>query len=145
MELRGKPKAVKEWALSCPSIDALKVNATVMGVNEKSIIFQTNERSVVEYIDGSAERELIFSLDYVLPWTDEDDGVNEEALDAVNAWIEWVSEAYPSNVPDFGSRCTIIGVEPNQNMTELAEVGQGLARYTLSATVRYLEKGKSHE
>ena len=140
MELKGKPKAVKEWALSCPSIDALKVNATVMGADEKSIIFQTNERSVVEYIDGSAERELIFSLAYVLPWTDEDDGVNEEALDAVNSWIEWVSEAYPDNVPDFGSRCTIMAVEPNQNMSELVEVSQGLARYQLSAVIRYLEE-----
>lgn len=140
MELKGKPKAVKEWALSCPSIDALKVNATVMGADEKSIIFQTNERSVVEYIDGSAERELIFSLDYVLPWTDEDDGVNEEALDAVNSWIEWVSEAYPDNVPDFGDSCTIMAVEPNQNMSELVEVSQGLARYQLSAVIRYLEE-----
>lgn len=140
MELKGKPKAVKEWALSCPSIDALKVNATVMGADEKSIIFQTNERSVVEYIDGSAERELMFSLDYVLPWTDEDDGVNEEALDAVNSWIEWVSEAYPDNVPDFGDSCTIMAVEPNQNMSELVEVSQGLARYQLSAVIRYLEE-----
>ena len=140
MELKGKPKAIKEWALSCPSIDALKVNATVMGADEKSIIFQTNERSVVEYIDGSAERELMFSLDYVLPWTDEDDGVNEEALDAVNSWIEWVSEAYPDNVPDFGDSCTIMAVEPNQNMSELVEVSQGLARYQLSAVIRYLEE-----
>ena len=140
MELKGKPKAVKEWALSCPSIDALKVNATVMGADEKSIIFQTNERSVVEYIDGSAERELMFSLDYVLPWTDEDDGVNEEALDAVNSWIEWVSEAYPDNVPDFGDSCTIMAVEPNQNMSELVEVSQGLARYQLSAVIRYREE-----
>lgn len=144
MELKGKPKAVKEWALSCPYIDALKVNATVMGLDEKSIIFRTEEKAEIEYIDGSAQRRLLFSLDYVLPWTDTGDTVNEEALDAVNAWIEWVSEAYPSNVPDFGPRCTIMDVEPNQNMAELVEVGQGMARYTLSAAIRYLEKGNGN-
>lgn len=140
MKLKGKPKAVKEWALTCPAIDALKVNATVIGLDEKSILFRTQDRSIVDYIDGSAERELLFSFDYVLPWTDEDDGVNEDALDVVNAWIEWISEQYPGNVPDLGPECTIMAVEPNEDMAELAEVMDGLARYTLSAKIRYLER-----
>ena len=139
--MRTKAKEVKAWALTCPAINELKTNAIVNDMGDSAIFFNTQEKSVVTYIDGSEVRDIIFGLQYVLPWSDDGDDINDDALGAVNGWLEWVSEQYPHNVPDFGEDCTIISIEPQQNMSELVQVDQGTARYSVAASIRYLERG----
>lgn len=139
--MKTKAKEVKAWALTCPAINELKTNAIVNDMGDSAIFFNTQGKAVVTYIDGSEVRDLLFSLQYVLPWSEDGDDINDEALNSVNGWLEWVSEQYPHNVPDFGEECTIISIEPQQNMSELVQVDQGTTRYSVAASIRYLERG----
>lgn len=142
MNSRGKAKAIQVWAGGCPSIKRLKLNSVRMVNGELSIVTDVDERCIVQYIDGSEQRRMTFTLAAVMPWSDGRDDMNATALDAVNDFIDWASVQFPANVPDFGQDCIITAVEPLQNQAGIAEVSEkdSAARYTAKVAVEYIER-----
>lgn len=141
--ISGKTKAVLEWAKGWPELEGyIKLNA--LDANEPgdaAVMPAYNDVAVTEYIDGTAERVFTFELRVALPWSDGIDEVNATAATLAESWLDWVSEAYPSNVPDFGEAAKITDIVPLQNVPSVALVypDNHTAEYSFSARIEYTE------
>lgn len=131
------------WAKGWPDLKGyLKLNAIDASESGDAAMIPTyNDAAVSEYIDGTADRQYTFELRIVRPWSGGVDDVNEEATKLAESWLEWVSEAYPLLVPDFGPDATITGIEPLQNVPTPVMVydEDGTAVYGFSARIDYTE------
>lgn len=143
MDIIGKTDAVLDWAKGWPELDGmLKLNALdAETVGDASLITDYNDYAINEYIDGTADRYFTVELRMVLGWSDGFDVTNAEAARLMESWMEWVSEQYPRNVPDFGAKASVTGISPLQNMPVPAMVypDSQTAEYSFTARIYYTE------
>lgn len=143
MNIEGKTRAVLTWAKGWPELAGyLKLNAIDANeTGDAAMLPAYNDVAVTEYIDGTADREYTFELRIVLPWSAGTDDVNADASTLSESWLDWVSESYPTRVPEFGTHATITGIEPVQNVPTAAMVypDNNTAEYSFSAKIYYTE------
>lgn len=138
--IEGKAQACFDWARKWPELDEyLKFNSFVTEDGEASLATLYNDVAIETYIDGTAKRKYTFMLRMMLPWSDGYDSTNLKAERKVASWLDWVSEQYPENVPDFGAEIT--DIRPVQNAPSLDQVYEddGLAAYLFQAEIIYTE------
>lgn len=144
MDIYGKTEAVTEWAKTWPEFDGyLRLNAitTELGVN--SLVTNYNDVAVDEpYLDGTAPRRYMFSLNLILDWSDGTDDVNLDSIKYASKLLDWVNDQFEEgNIPDFGEDAYITGIETDQNLPSLNVTfpDEALAQYTIAARINYVE------
>lgn len=110
-----------------------------------AIGFLTNysDKVLKRYIRVGADKAYSFSVLVTKEYSTNCDDLNLEAMNFVQALMDWVDEQNRNKVfPDFGEKCTIKKIENLQNMPNLAEVDpeEGVARYMFQCRVVYFEK-----
>lgn len=139
--MAGKARAAKEWAGTWPEIDGyIKLNALITNEGEATLATAANDVALEEYNDGTAKRQYTFLLKVVTAWSDGYDSVNVEAERLAASWLDWVSEQFPDNTPDWPG-ASILSIEPTQNAPILDTVWEddGLAQYVIQAVIIYIE------
>lgn len=143
MDAIGKTEAVRIWAAGWPELKGyLKLNALDTETPGDAAMMPTyNDPVISQYIDGTADRYYTVELRMVLAWSDGSNPVNTEATRLMESWLEWVSEQFPSNVPDFGAGATVTDIQPLQNTPTPALVyaESQTAEYSFSARIYYTE------
>lgn len=143
MDAMGKTEAVRLWAAGWPELDGvLKLNAINDETPGDAAMFPTyNDPVIRQYIDGTADRYFTLELRMVLSWSNGIDTANSEATRLMESWLEWVSEQFPDNVPDFGASATVTDIQPLQNTPTPALVyaESQTAEYSFSARIYYTE------
>lgn len=143
MDIYGKTDAVTEWAKKWPEFDGyLKLNATKTELDESSLVTNYTDVSVGEpYIDKTAPRRYMFSLNLVLSWSDGFDDTNLDSMKYASKLLDWVNDQFDEgNLPDFGD-AIITSIETDQNLPALNFVfaDDSLAQYTIAARIDYIE------
>lgn len=143
MDIYGKTEAVVEWAKTWPGFDdLLKLNATKSEYDEKSLVTNYTDVTTGEpFIDKTAPRRYMFSLNLILSWSDGVDDVNIEAMQKASKLLDWVNDQFDEgNLPDFGD-AIITSIETDQNLPALNFVfaDDSLAQYTIAARIDYIE------
>lgn len=141
MIVEGKAEAVLEWARTWPELDGyLKLNATVAENGDASLNVVQGDSVVMKYIDGSAQRQWIFQLKVIVPWSDGHDEINEAAERFAASWQDWVASQYPGNIPEWPN-AEITGIEPQWNTPALNYIYEdgSLAEYVVQAVIDYIE------
>lgn len=123
---------------------------TVLNYNFSSespdaIGFLTNysDKVLKRYIRVGADKAYGFTILVTKEYSTNCDDLNLEAMNFVQAIMDWVDEQNRTkNFPDFGERCIIKKIENLQNMPNLAETNpeEGYARYMFQCRVVYYEK-----
>lgn len=144
MNVKGKTRAVVEWLKTYDGFNGyLRLNATELQPGNNSVNTVYNDKEVSQFIDGTRLRQYTFAIVMVCHWSDGIDGVNIEAEEWGESWLDWVDSQFDEgNVPDFGPNAQIRSVESLQNIPSLAASYQEeqLARYMFQARVTYWEK-----
>lgn len=140
MKMEGKTDAALEWAKTWPELDEyLKLNAILQTSDDASLetVFSTSEG--IPYVDGTAQREYIFGLRMMLPWSDGFDDQNQRAIKLIERWRDWVDEQYPSNVPDWDG-AEIDGIEALYDVPAMTVYqDESKAEYVFQAKITYTE------
>lgn len=98
----GVSKALFDWATAYESLGRpLRLNAPLERSGDVSLVTGAAS-TVAEYIDGRSERRVDFALVLMAPWSEGADGLNADALEQGEAWLDWVAAQFPTNVPDLG-------------------------------------------
>lgn len=139
MNMDGKTDAVLEWLKTYqPLNELLKLNAIKAedGDASMSTVFSDDEGK--PFIDGTARREYTFMLKLMLPWSDGHDKVNVDADKAATQWRDWVSNQYPSNIPEWD--CEIDDIRALYNVPAVTVYqDESLAEYNFQARITYTE------
>lgn len=142
--IETKHAAVLAWLKTYPGFGGyLKLNAVEYQQGETSLITEFNDAVVQRFVSGAADKQYTFTVSMVLTWSSGFDSINETALKAGSAFLDWIDQQFKrQNVPDFGTSATITNIEALQNMPSLALVDQDarLAKYTFSARISYREE-----
>lgn len=134
MILTGKVKSILEWTRGFdPSI---QLNAITTEPGSRSVVIDKSSAPITEYIDGSARYRLIFSLVGMFEYSSFADSVNEDALEAMESWVDWIKDA---GFPDFASG-RIESVRPLETVPTLSLVyNQDVAKYQFAAEIIFTE------
>jgi hypothetical protein len=86
----SKYEVISEWLKACDQItNWLYFNAILMEENNVSIT-PISDGNVIEYINGSSERELLFAIDFVQAYDTETSSTNLRSIEDTLDVIEWV-------------------------------------------------------
>lgn len=132
--MTGVSDAIYEWARGY--YPNLRLNAILENIGDKALITSAGTPQK-EYIDGSAEIQVDFTLVLVAPWSEGIDGLNRDALEEGERWLDWVREQGKlHNLPAIDG---IVEVEVDDEAPVLVEVTQGAlwARYQFQAHIIY--------
>ena len=141
-DISRKAKAIKEWAQSWTSSPSVKLNAVNVEDGEMSVLIDATDNVITQYIDGTAEREYVFALVCVLPWSVGTDDINLQSMDFAGSWFDWVEEQNSKRAfPDFGKAAQINAVRCVENtpLPALVYSDEGVAKYQFFAKVFYTE------
>lgn len=134
-EYEGIIAAVHAWARGYDP--RLRLNAILAKAGDRSLMTSASSK-VAEYIGGRSDRRLSFSLAVMQPWSEGPDGLNSKAIAEGESWLAWVSEQWPSNVPDLGG-LEVLAIEPDDEVPVLVQVTTDgrLARYQFNVHMDY--------
>lgn len=136
---RGISKALYDWALGFERYSSrLRLNTITQKAGEAALVTSVANRSA-EYIDGSVERIVYFSLILVEPWSEGVDTLNENAMTLGEEWLDWVSAQFPTNVPDLGETREVIELTTDDDAPILVQVSDNelVAKYQFQAHMIY--------
>lgn len=106
----GVSKALYDWAAGYEALSSpLRLNAPLERSGDATLATGAAV-TVAEYIDGSTDRSVDFSLVLMAPWSEGLDGLNADALAEGEAWLDWVEAQWPENVPDLGEGREVIAL-----------------------------------
>lgn len=142
METSDKIDALVEWAKGWPGLEGyIKLNAINAQAGDSAINTDFNDVALVEYINGTAQREMTLQMRVMAEWSGGFDSTNADALKFATSWRDWVADQYRlGNVPKWES-AEIEAIEPLYNIAALNAVYQdeGLAEYLFAARIVYTE------
>lgn len=143
MNSTGKVGAVLAWAAGYPPLGGrLRLNATDISAGEFSMQTVAGSAESRRFIDGTVERAVTVSLQYVADWSGGTDEVNAEAQATGEGWLDWCSRQHRlGNDPDMGD-ASVRDVVPLQGGPVLAAAYNDgeVARYAFEIQVIYWEK-----
>lgn len=139
MHIEGKTKAAVEWAKTWPELNEfLKLNAILNEDGDASFNTAFTSTQGIPYVDGTAQRDYIFMLKMMLPWSDGHDPINEQANALMEKWRDWVDEQFPKNVPAWD--CEIDGITALYDVPAVTVYQEdSLAEYSFQAKITYTE------
>lgn len=101
-------------------------------------IFRTQE-----YIDGSCEKNMLFTLRASLPYSEEKDGENMANLAIFDEFISWVEQQEAAGkYPDLGEGRTAFSITVNRETPTFASINEDgtEAEYSFGIEITYLEE-----
>lgn len=136
----GISAALFEWAKGDEelNLEGLTLNGTIDRPGTRSL--QTSAASTTqEYISGTKERTAYFGLVLVEAWSEDDDGLNEDALAEGERWLDWVNAQWPENLPDLGDGREVVELATDDDAPLLVQVlpDQMVAKYQFQAHITY--------
>lgn len=132
----GVSEALYNWAKDFDS--SLRLNASVEKNGDKALI--TSSGAVTQsFIDGTEERQINFALVLMAPWSEDSVELNSDALLEGEAWLDWVAEQYPTNVPDLGVSREVVDIDTDEEAPVQVEVFRDAqcAKYQFLAHMTY--------
>lgn len=136
---RGVSKAIYEWAQGFDRYGStLRLNSVVQTEGEASLVTSTALKTT-EYIDGTVDRIVYFTLVLVEPWSEGVDDLNEHAITLGEEWLDWVANQAPANLPDLGEGREVIELATDDDAPVLVQVMDNAlqAKYQFQAHLIY--------
>jgi len=126
-----------EWLKTCELIEGwLYFNAVRLEENNVSLSMIGNN-TIQDYISGSSERELVFSIDFMQLHDLEQSDTNLKSTEEVIGLADWIESAI---LPDFGESCVVEKVEILEEIPSvLIDQDLNLCKYQFQARVLYLQ------
>lgn len=136
----GVARALLKWAKTYEGLPrTLHLNAS----NERSgdVALLTGSAAVEkEYIDGSEDRRIDFTLSIMTDWSEGADEINVDAMDMGEEWLDWVAaQEDAKNYPSLpkGLEPLQIAVDDQAPTLSMAYEASGLAQYQFAAHLIY--------
>lgn len=96
-----------------------------------------------DYIDGSCEKTMLFTLRAALPYSEEKDGENMANLAIFDEFISWVEQQEEEgNYPDLGENKTVFSIAVNRETPTFVSINEDgtEAEYSFGIEITYLEE-----
>lgn len=142
LSLKDKTSVVLEWAQAWEGFDGyLKLNAVVTKDGEATLVTEVTDIALQRFIDGSADRQYVFSLRLVLPWSSGYDSTNDDSLAYAVKLYDWLVEQNAAKRWPEWEGATITELLPTHGMPQLNAVYKedGLADYIIQCIINYAE------
>ena len=136
-----KAKGLEDYIKLYPQLyDWLYFNVINETPGDMSLLTD-NINVLKKYIDGSAEKEYIFSVAMLANYDNGTSDINIDALQEADNLIKWIEEQNSKSIyPDFGEKCNVQGVEVLTEVPQLTINSENnIARYMITAKVYFAE------
>lgn len=139
-----KAEAIRDYIKLYPQLYTWLYFNTVVESPGNTSMLTDSDNVLQEYIDGSKDREYLFSVAMVKEYDTGTSDINMDALKETESFIQWVQSNNETNIfPDFGDKCSIDSVEVLTDVPELAvDPEKNIARYLISMRIPYTERRK---
>lgn len=137
-----KEKAINDYIKEYPQIhDWLYFNVVLESPGNTSVITDS-DNVLQEMIDGSKEREYLFSIAMIQTYDEGTSDTNMEALEETKKLMDWVHENNKnSDYPKFPDNCIMDDVEVLTEVPQLTiDIEHKVSRYLISMRVPYIER-----
>lgn len=135
---------IKDWLSQCPDVDSyIYFNVIPIEPETTAITTMPSERVIMEFIDGSKEKEVLFNINLIKQY---DDGgtsdINVLAIKAFESITRWVEEQnLKQNYPEFDDNIFVESIECSYTTPDVyVSPEQGVCRYESQYKLTYLEK-----
>ena len=133
--------ALWEWFGQCPVAAKFFFN---FGTSESSsaILATAGDTLTEDYIDGSQRRRYAFELNWIGPFTtDENDPGNIEILEEAQEIVRWVEEQISAgNLPQLPANCMLDGMEVLDEYAGYATaLDSNTAKYMIPMAIDYIK------
>lgn len=138
---QNKYEALRDWLLNYTQLTGwLYFNVTNIEQNNTSLNSVPGDSELNQFIDGSAEKELIFAIDMVKAYDTGTSDTNLDAIQEVNAFSKWITEHNQAqNFPDFDG-CIVSEIKVLESAPSASvDNEQGLIKYQFQCRISYLE------
>lgn len=137
-----KAEAIRDYLNRYPQLYTWLYFNTVVESPDNTSMLTDSDNVLQKYIDGSKDREYLFSVAMVKEYDTGTSDINMQALNETQSFIEWVQSNNENNVfPDFGEKCGIDEVEVLTEVPNLAiDPEKNVARYLISMRIPYTER-----
>jgi hypothetical protein len=134
----SKYKALKDWLSDYIGSDQwIDFNTSEANIGNTSLNTVTGDTKLKEYVDGSYDAALTFSISVVKMYDTEQSDLNMDAMDEMTELMSWIDDDTPS-LPDFGEGYIVTDVSI-LDITPAVDVmpDSALAVYTFYGKVYY--------
>ena len=136
-----KAKGLEDYIKLYPQLyDWLYFNVINETPGDMSLLTD-NINVLKRYIDGTAEKEYIFSIAMLASYDSGTSDININALQEADNFIKWIKEQNNKTIyPDFGIDCDVYSVEVLTEVPQLTINSENnIARYMITAKVNFAE------
>lgn len=142
LSLKDKTLAVVEWAREWDGFGGyLKLNALITEDGDSTLVTDTVDNVVTQYIGGEAIRQFSFTLRMVLPWSDGHDNTNENSMAYAVKLYDWLVERENAHeYPDW-ENAEITELVMRQSLPQVNFIYEedSLAEYLIQCMINYEE------
>lgn len=137
-----KEQAIKDYINKYPQLYSWLYFNVVLESPGNTSLLTDSDNILAEYIDGSKEREYLFSVAMVKNYDAGTSDINMLAMQETQNFIAWVQNNNSEKIlPDFGEKCMVDDVEVITEVPTLAvDTEKNMARYLISMRVPYTER-----
>ena len=135
----SKYEVVSNWIKTCDKITTwLYCNAILMENNSVSVSF-LSENTVTPYIDGSQEKEFLFTIDFVQAYDTYQSDTNMHSIEDTQAIIDWIKSQ--TTLPDFGDGFETYSVEIDEQVPGiLVDQDLSLCKYQFNCKIKFFQE-----
>lgn len=133
--------ALWEWFGQCPAATKRFFNFG-MAEDSSTILATAGDTLLDDYIDGSQRRRYAFELNWIGPFTtEENDPGNIEIMEDVQEIISWVEEQISAgNLPRLPANCVLDGMEVLDEYAGYATaLDNNTAKYMIPMAIDYIK------
>ena len=135
----SKYEVVSNWIKTCDKITTwLYCNAILMENNSVSVSF-LSENTVTSYINGSQEKEFLFTIDFVQAYDTYQSDTNMNSIEDTQAIIDWVKSQ--TTLPDFGTGFETYSIEIDEQVPGmLVDRDLSLCKYQFNCKINFFQE-----
>ena len=135
----SKYEVVSNWIKTCDKITTwLYCNAILMENNSVSVSF-LSENTVTSYINGSQEKEFLFTIDFVQAYDTYQSDTNMHSIEDTQAIIDWVKSQ--TTLPDFGTGFKTYSIEIDEQVPGmLVDRDLSLCKYQFNCKINFFQE-----
>ena len=135
----SKYEVVSNWIKTCDKITTwLYCNAILMENNSVSVSF-LSENTITPYINGSQEKEFLFTIDFVQAYDTYQSDTNMHSIEDTQAIIDWVKSQ--TTLPDFGTGFETYSVEIDEQVPGmLVDQDLSLCKYQFNCKINFFQE-----
>lgn len=137
-----KEQALKDYISNYPQLYSWLYFNVVLESPGNTSLLTDSDNVLNEYIDGSKEREYLFSVAMVKEYDSGTSDINMYAMQESANFVEWIKSNNDAGIfPDFGENCIIEHIEVITEVPTLAvDIERNVARYLISLRIPYTER-----